>query len=392
MNTIIPLLFKSTQPDSVPAPRVYQDSEEAVRDLKPIMPLYTLNCGAIAETAQNFMAAFPGRTMFAVKTNPHPIVIQTLYQSGMQAFDVASLAEIALVHRHAPGASLFYMHTIKPFEHIKAAYTEYGVRSFSLDHAGELDKIIRACDHADDLDLFVRVSLPRNETADIDFSDKFGAAFDEAVSLLRKARPLARRLGICFHVGTQTQDAAAYGNAVNAVKHIIDQSGVRIDALDVGGGFPVTYDRDVPSFVNCIDVIKCALMHAGLDHLPLLAEPGRCLVAQSGSLVVRVELRKGDTLYINDGTYGGLFDAGPLLNTPFPVRQVGGSQDCGLQAFRFAGPTCDGLDMMAGPFMLPADIAEGDYIEILNTGAYSQALRTDFNGFGGCDTVLVSHI
>jgi len=392
MNTVIPLLYKSTQPDSVPAPRVYQNSEEAVRDLKPIMPLYTLNCGAIAETAEDFMAAFPGQTMFAVKTNPHPIVIQTLHQAGMRTFDVASLAEIALVHRHAPKANMYYMHTVKPFEHIKAAYQDYGVRAFSLDHADELDKIMRACDHADDLDLFVRVSLPRNETADIDFSDKFGATFDEAVALLKKARPLARRLGVCFHVGTQTQDAAAYGNAVNTVKRIIDQSGVRIDVLDVGGGFPVTYDQDVPSFVNCIDVLTCALQHAELDHLPLLAEPGRCLVAQGGSLVVRVELRKGDTLYINDGTYGGLLDAGPLLNTPFPVHQVGGLQNSEVQAFRFAGPTCDGLDMMAGPFMLPADINEGDYIEIMNTGAYSHALRSDFNGFGGCDTVLVSHI
>lgn len=391
MNTIIPFAYESIHPDSVPTPRIFKDSEEIVQELKPIMPVYTLDIGQIANTASAFMAAFPGQSLFAVKTNPHPIVIQTLYQAGMRGFDVASLAEIALVRRAAPDAALYYMHTVKPFEHIRCAYFEYGVRHFSLDHPGELEKILRATDYADDLTLFVRIALPHNDQADIDFSDKFGARVDDAPLLLKKARAVARTLGVCFHVGTQTVDAAAYGNAVNIVKSVIRNSGVKVDALDVGGGFPVAYDEDVPSFVNCIDVIRCALMHAGLDHLPLFAEPGRCLVAQGGSLIVRVELRKGNTLYLNDGTYGGLFDAGPSLKTPFPVRRIANAPT-NLVPFRFAGPTCDGLDMMEGPFMLPETIQDGDYIEIFNTGAYSQALRSDFNGFGGCDTVLVSKV
>lgn len=143
---------------------------------------------------------------------------------------------------------------------------------------------------------------------------------------------------------------------------------------------------------NCIDVIRTALAHAGLDHMELLAEPGRAIVAQGGTLVVRVELRKGNRLYLNDGTYGGLFDAGSWLNTRFPVRaiRIGETFGADMADFTFAGPTCDSLDMMDGPFRLPADIRMGDWIEIENLGAYSQSMRTNFNGFGACETVLIA--
>ncbi len=315
----------------------------------------------------------------------------------MRAFDVASMPEIQLVRDIAPDAELFFMHTIKSPENIRDAYFEYGVRNFSLDHEDELTKIIESTEGATDLNLFVRVALPKNENASIDFSAKFGAHPETAPALLLMARRYAQRLGICFHVGTQTRDAASYGNAVNRIKSVIRESGVHIDMLDIGGGFPVPYEgEDVPSVESCLSVINTALRHAELDHLILFAEPGRCLVAQGGSLVVRVELRKDDCLYINDGTYGGLFDAGPLLKTPFPVRAVRAAQATeapalsgNLQAFRLAGPTCDGLDMMDGPFYLPENIKTGDWIEIQNTGAYSQSLRTNFNGFGHHDTVFV---
>ncbi len=390
MNAVLPFLQNKARKQNVPP--FFKDVRDVVGTLKPCVPTYVLNPAQIAQTATHFMTQFPGKTLFAVKTNPHRAVIETLARAGMTAFDVASLPEIQLVHSIAPDAELFFMHTVKAPETIRIAYFDYGVRNFSLDHEDELAKIIDATGHADDLTLFVRVALPKNDNAAIDFSSKFGALPAEAITLLQKVRPHAKKLGVCFHVGTQTADAGSYGNAINTIKGIIRDCGVRVDALDIGGGFPVPYEgEDVPSITSCLNVVKTALYHAGLDHLELLAEPGRCLVAQGGSLIVRVELRKGDLLYINDGTYGGLFDAGSQLRTPFPVQALrpDGGFSGAPEAFRLAGPTCDSLDMMEGPFMLPADIKTGDWIEIKNTGAYSQALRTDFNGFGVCETVFV---
>ncbi len=370
-----------------------RNAHHLIEQAQPSLPTYLLDLDHIAGQARIFLNNFDGTTMFAVKTNPCPQVIDALYRSGVQAFDVTSIPEIELVKSIAPDADLYFMHTIKAPEAIRAAYFDYGIRRFSLDHMDELEKILNNTNNAQDLELFVRTALPRNDDASIDLSCKFGALPDEAIPLLQKTREHAQKLGICFHVGTQTSNAASYGNAINIIKALIKNSGISIEMLDIGGGFPVPYEgEDVPSIENCLDVVKTALHHADLDHLELLAEPGRCLVAQGGALIVRVELRKGDLLYLNDGTYGGLFDAGPMLKTPFPVEghRVHGTFDEQLSAFSFAGPTCDSLDMMEGPFMLPADIKTGDWIEIKNTGAYSQSLRTDFNGFGTAHTVFIS--
>lgn len=373
----------------------FQSTEEMISARQPSLPVYTLNTKILRDTAAHFVAAFPGKTMFAVKTNPHAHVIKNLSKAGVTCFDVASSEEMRLVKSVAPFAEMYYMHPIKSPESIREAYFVHGVRHFVLDHEDELYKIMRATELATDLKLYVRVALPKNENASIDFSGKFGATPDEAIALLRQCRNVCDKLGLAFHVGTQITNSSAFANAVTIIKSIINRSGVKVDALDVGGGFPVPYaDEDVPSVTNCIDVIKTAISCAGLQNMELLAEPGRVLVARSGSLVVRVELRKGNRLYINDGTYGGLFDAGPLLGTRFPVRAFRANEkdmSSEMADFTLAGPTCDSLDMMDGPFSLPADIDMGDWIELDNLGAYSQSMRTNFNGFGGCETVLIEN-
>lgn len=370
----------------------FANTEDMVHARRPALPIYTLNPKQIEDTGAAFVNAFAGKTMFAVKTNPHPIAIANLYKGGVHAFDVASIEEMRLVRSVTPKAELYFMHPIKSPESIREAYYEHGVRNFVLDHADELAKILRETNNASDLNLFVRLGLPKNANASIDLSAKFGAMPDMAVELLQVCRDKCVKLGVAFHVGTQISDAASYANAINIVRGVIESSAVRVDTLDIGGGFPVPYEgEDVPSIYTCLDVVRTALQCAGLGHMELLAEPGRALVAQSGSLVVRVEARRGDRLYINDGTYGGLFDAGKWLNTRFPVQAIRalGEFEGELQPYSLAGPTCDSLDMMEGPFMLPADICEGDWIEIKNTGAYSQSIRTNFNGFGACDLALI---
>lgn len=375
------------------APRFTGSADELVASLKPAQPLYVLRPELLARAAKEFTSLFPGEVMYAVKCNPERTVLQTLYKNGVKSFDVASIEEARLARRAAPKAKLYFMHPVKSPEAIREAYAVHGVRAFVLDTQEELYKILQETDLAPDLELFVRLSLPKNGSAAIDFRAKFGVLPEDAPVLLQKCRPVAAKLGICFHVGTQTVNPGVYARAVNIAADVMMKSGVTVDVLDVGGGFPATYPGQAapPPLTQFMKSITGALKKCGLSGIPLLAEPGRALVANSTSLVVRVEQRRGDLLYINDGTYGGLFDAGRWLNLRYPVRMIrpAGESSAEILPFRFAGPTCDSLDMMAGPFDLPADIKTGDWIEIGNTGAYSRGLRGNFNGFGGSQTVAL---
>ncbi|MBL1146219.1 MAG: type III PLP-dependent enzyme [Pseudomonadota bacterium] len=356
-----------------------------IKALAPQKPLYVFDPVRLAQSYRRFATSFGGEIAYAVKCNPHPAVLQLLAEEGIAAFDVASLAEIRAARAAAPQAKLFFMHPVKAPEDIAAAYHDYGVRAFVLDHVDELYKILRATELAQDLELFVRLALPKNGKAALDFSSKFGAQPEEAAVLLEACRPVCRKLGLAFHVGTQNTDIGAYARAVGVAADVIRSANVTVDVLDLGGGFPACYLERTPSLNAIFREIRAAVLTHGLHHMELMAEPGRALVADCMSLIVRVEQRRGDLLYINDGVYGGLFDAGPSLRWRYPVRRISRDKDAETgvtTAFRFAGPTCDSIDMMDGPFMLPDEIKAGDWIEIKQAGAYSQCLRTDFNGFG----------
>jgi ornithine decarboxylase len=365
--------------------------DAAIRALAPALPCYVKFPKVVYNKALSFKRHFVGTTMYAVKCNTDPLFLQQIYRAGVREFDVASIKEIALIHGLFPDAKMHFMHTIKPIEAIRRAYFDYGIRDFSLDCMEELDKILEATNNAPDLSLFVRFAPPKNVTASIDFSSKFGCSVDEAVALLKAARPVSQKLGLAFHVGTQTTDMSAYTRALDLTKRIIKQADVAIEALDIGGGFAVDYpDSTAPQLENSLFNLNKLIKHMKLDHLELYAEPGRIMVAEGTFLVVRVEQRKGDLLYINDGTYGGLFDAGKTLGQQFAVRHIPAHPAIAQAhetAFRLAGPTCDSLDMMDGPFLLPDNIKTGDWIEIKNLGAYSQVLRTAFNGFEDYQTL-----
>lgn len=397
-KVVVPLakeIVRRSKTGNQPA-RLTGSVDEVVAALTPSEPLYVLWPERIEQTAKDFMAAFPGETMYAVKTNPHESVIRAMVQAGMKSFDAASLEEIRLVRRISKKAHIHFMHTIKSPEAIRKSYFDYGVRDYSLDTLDELNKILESTDYAQDLNLYVRFAPPKNGAAAIDFSAKFGASPEESALLLRAARQYAVKLGLCFHVGTQTAEACVYARTIKLSAEIIKASGVDVELLDVGGGFPVSYPgEEVSTAQECIDAITSSVAEHGLSHMQLLSEPGRALVAEGGALVTRVELRKHDLLYLNDGTYGGLFDAGPLLKTQFPVRAIRKADEskdplnAQVKPFRFAGPTCDSLDMMDGPFPLPENIGMGDWIVIGNLGAYSQSMRSNFNGFGSADTVCL---
>lgn len=363
--------------------------DAAVASLRPEEPLHCLRPAAITAAARSFVEAFDGRTLYAVKCNPEPRVLSALWRGGVKAFDCASPAEIALVRQVLPEATIHYMHPVKARSAIRDAWLQHGVRDFAIDSEAELEKILAEIgDDTSELGLIVRIALPKGKAA-LDLSGKFGIDTDEAPALLRRARAVAVRLGISFHVGSQCSDPVMWRSAIARAADLVVASGVKLDILDVGGGFPVAYPgADLPplaAFMAEIDAGVAALRQrlgqCGPDEV--WAEPGRALVAQGASVVVQVQARKGDSLYINDGVYGSLADAGALA-WRFPLRllrQNGTPSDAPARAFTLFGPTCDSLDRMDGGFSLPDDVAEGDWIEVGQLGAYGATLRTAFNGF-----------
>ncbi len=352
---------------------------------RPEEPMHCLRPAAIAEAASGFVAGFPGEVLYAVKCNPEPAVLRAIWAGGVRHFDCASANEVALVRSMFPEAGIHFMHPIKARGAIRAAWGEHGVQDFVLDSAAELDKILAetGAGAAEGLGLFIRLGLPKG-TAMLDLSGKFGAEPAEAAELLRAARPHAARLGLCFHVGSQMMDPLAWRQAMALAGEVIAAAGVPVEVVDVGGGFPVAYPGIEPPPLGAFFAeIEASFEALDLPGAVLWAEPGRALVAGGGSVVVQVQGRRGRDLYLNDGVYGALSDAG-VPGFTFPVRLIrpeGPRASMPEEDFVFFGPTCDSADRMKGPFPLPVDVREGDWIEIGQLGAYGACLRTAFNGF-----------
>ena len=351
--------------------------------------IYLLYPQRIAAAAETFLSGFPGKVLYAVKANPHPAVLKTLWASGLRGFDVASIREIDLVRRVCPDAELYLMHPVKSRRTIRHAYAQ-GVRHLAFDCSAELGKILIETQDAEDLHLHLRLALPSGGSANMPLDGKYGAEYQQAIDLLRAARPVAAKLGVCFHVGSQCMNPADYIQALSYVHGLLAAANVAIDSLDCGGGFPVAYPGQVPSpMSDYFDRIAKGLDMFGFRDLEIFGEPGRALCGEGGSTLARIELRKGNDLYLNEGSYGSLFDAAQCA-WKYPVRLHRTSKTgSDLTGFRFFGPTCDSLDTMAGPFDLPADAREGDWIEICHLGAYGQAMATNFNGFQSDTTVAI---
>jgi len=363
--------------------RKFKDVNELVNTLKPDYPVYCIRPESIKTSVEFFKANFPGKVLYAVKTNPNEKVLKQILLNGIENFDVASINEIKLIKKLKPDAKLYFMHTVKSRANIEEAYFKLGLRDFALDSKDELQKILESTKQAKDLNLYVRIAIS-NEHAEIDLSRKFGALPNEALGLVRLCKEHAKKLGISFHVGSQCMHKISFSKAIAELGNIIKKTKVIPDIINVGGGFPSIYpDLNPEPLKNYMEEIKIALNKLKLPTKPeLICEPGRAIVAESGSAIIKVILRKKQKLYINDGTYGTLFDAG-VPNFIFPSKMISSGRVMSkkLTAFSFFGPTCDSLDYMKGPFFLPNNIKEGDYIELGQLGAYGLTFRTKFNGF-----------
>ena len=374
---------------------IHQDASAVVRALAPDEPVILNRPQAADRAARFFAEKFPGKSLYAVKANPSPTLLRVLWDAGITHYDVASIVEVRLVRETLPQAVLCYMHPVKPAAAIAEAYHVHGVRTFSLDTQEELEKIVTATASADgakaeDLSLCVRLRVS-SEYSELSLAAKFGIDLADAAPLLQATRQEADCLGICFHVGSQAMTPFAYVQALERVRAAIVDAAVTVDIVDVGGGFPSIYPgMEPPPLEDYFGAI-----HRAAESLPvsysseLWCEPGRALCAEYNSMVVKVEKRRGDELYINEGAYGALFDAAHI-GWRFPVKILNSGRNGAPVDFAFYGPTCDDADFMKGPFALPADIAAGDYIEIGMLGAYGAAMRTRFNGFGAGEVAEVS--
>ncbi|NBC20341.1 MAG: type III PLP-dependent enzyme [Alphaproteobacteria bacterium] len=356
----------------------------------PDRPVFCFRPARLEAAARWFRDVFPARPFYAVKANPSAHVLDTLWKAGIDAFDVASDGEAERVAQRFASAELAFMHPIKNRRAIARAYHEFGCRRFVLDTQGELDKILEATGQARDLTLLVRVGVS-NQGATLPLTGKFGAREQDAPALLRAARAVSAELGVSFHVGSQALSPPAWHTAMADLSRLIVAAGVTVDIVDVGGGFPGHYGGLAPPALgDYAGVIAAAFDDMKvLENAALWCEPGRALVAESESLLVRIEGTHDGSLYLNDGGFGALYDV-VHERWHFPVRALGASGRIGgaMREWTVYGPTCDSADRFPEKLALPASLGEGDYLEFGNIGAYGRAMAGRFNGFGEYETVM----
>lgn len=370
----------------------FSDVQSLVKTLQPNYPVYCVRPQVLEETVKRFINLFPGTVMYAFKCNPHPLVVDALYQAGIRDFDVASESEIVEVHKIFQDAKAYFMHPVKTRASIKSAYWYYNLRYFAIDHYNELEKILQETG-GDDVMVMVRVKTPPVEASLYHLAYKFGAELEDAATLIQEARKHGCKAGITFHVGSQCIKPKAYSQALNIVGEVIKHAGIEPSCIDVGGGFPAAYPgKEIPPLEDYMFEIKKGLKQLNLNpRVQIFSEPGRALVASGCSLLTQVQLRKADRLYINDGVYGGLSELLDSKNRLLTrVIRLDGSVSEESQEFYFSGPTCDSFDMLPSSLSLPKDICEGDWIEFDQVGAYSNALANQFNGFCS-DTFSIVH-
>ena len=363
--------------------RTFPDTFSVAMGIEPSYPVFCVRPEVLEESARRFVNQFPGTVLYAVKCNPHPMVLDALYRGGIRHCDTASLPEIAQICESYDDATAYFMHPVKSRAVIKSAYTVYGIRHYVVDHMAELEKVLEVTD-GNGLTIVVRLATPPSEGTLYHLAAKFGATPDEAAELLREAGRRGCGTGLAFHVGSQCGEPAAYRTALNMVGEIAESAGQELDCVDVGGGFPAHYlETSLPPLEDYMAEIRAGLKDIKLKPtVDVFAEPGRALVAAGCSLLTQVQLRKDKQLYINDGIYGSLSEMTQVgIKLPARLIRLAGDPQEEIEEFTLNGPTCDSLDVLPGTFSLPADAAEGDWIEIDQVGAYSNALSTHFNGF-----------
>lgn len=355
-------------------------------------PLLLLDCDIVRQQYRALSAALPNVTLhFALKPLPHPVVVRTLLQEGA-SFDLATTGEVELVAQEGvPAERTIHTHPIKRDADIRDALA-YGCNVFVVDNLNELAKFKA---YRDEVELLVRLSF-RNSEAFADLSKKFGCSPEQAVNIIEMAKEWNIRIkGLSFHVGSQTTNPQKYVEAIRTCKGVMEEVVARglpaLSTLDIGGGFPVNYTKQVMP----IDQF-CLPINEALAELPetvqVIAEPGRFIVAQcmmSVASVMGQAERDGQMwYYLDDGVYGS-FSGLIFDDAQYPLVTL--KQEGERVPSVLAGPTCDSIDVIAEDILLPK-LDNGDLIVGRMMGAYTSATATDFNFFKRAQTVVFNEL
>ncbi len=369
-----------SKPDALPS---FPSVDAVVAELRPTDPVFCLRPAELREQARRYKS-FPGRTLYAVKCNPHPFVLRTLFDAGVTDFDVASIEEVRLIGGlFGKAAGQFFNNPAKSRPAVREASEAFGIRFYTVDCEEEIDKVLTEARRGDDLIVAVRLATASRDARYV-LSTKFGAQPAEAARLLGLIHRRGVKAGISFHVGSQCLAPNAFGNAVALAGKVVAKAGVPVSVLNVGGGFPAPYPGDQPA---ALDTYLSHIIHARRDlalapGCMLMCEPGRSLVATAGTVIVQVVMRRDRSLYLNDGVFGTLQELGhPKERRPVRLLPASPRPRGGLAEFKVYGPTCDSNDVLGASFVLPDDVRAGDWVEVGMMGAYSLSMRTRFNGF-----------
>jgi len=377
----------------------FADAADVAAKLSPDTPVHCFSPSQLRSKLATFRDGFPGDVSYAVKANDGEHVLAALAANGLAIYDVASLEEMAAVRAASPHARLHYHNPIKSRNEIATAAERFGCVRFAADDRQEIDKITAVGGETSKLEIAIRFKLPRHNASAHDFSSKFGALPEQAITLLRYVASRGAQPMLTFHPGSQCGDPGIWSRHIHAAAEIARGAGVRLAALNVGGGFPSRYvgltPPDLSEYFATID--KAAIEAFGADFVPLLeCEPGRGIIAGSTSVLARVKLVKHESreVYLNDGIYGSLMEVYQVpVITPFcRAVRAKGAVEGPMQSCTIYGPTCDPLDRLPHLYDLPADLAEGDYVEFGPLGAYGTATSTRFNGYPPAEIIEVEQV
>ncbi|MBF0138425.1 MAG: hypothetical protein H7833_04015 [Magnetococcus sp. DMHC-1] len=364
----------------------------------PSGALYCLNLQVLSELVHSALKTLP-TPYYAVKANSHPCTLKEMARLGLNRFDIASLDELTAVQALLPDATCAFMNPIKSVQEIRAAH-HLGVNAFALDSMAEMERLLKALPERSRCTFLVRIAVNQADAA-YNMSGKFGATREESVALLRQLAAHGVATGITFHVGSQCLDPSAYDKAITEASRILKAAATPLTVLDVGGGFPARHRHHLSHLEWYGLAIRKALdRHRDTfgPSLTVQSEPGRCLVAHAGSVAVQIKARKHNLLVLSDGRHGLLSDLWwmhglhpmrrILRHTSHPHNRT--TTDNPYSLFQLAGPTCDSHDFFPGPYSLPHDMTEGDWLEIGCLGAYCLELATRFNGYGSYQFMTVT--
>jgi len=348
-----------------------------------------INIDTLARNYINFKKYFRGEVYYAVKANHSPHILRTLRLLGIDGFDVASTREMQVVRKTVGHTRFLYTHPIKSRQSITESYANYNIRNYVVDSVAELQKLAATVD-LQTCEIIVRIKVPIFGTSAMqNLDEKFGVHPLKARDLLYLGAAKSAKIGVSFHVGSQQEDLNAHWRAVAFLADLLEGIGLQISLLSIGGGFPARYD-DPQANVDFSRVPSADSIRAKFPLLRkarLVAEPGRCIVADAANSHVRVNGVDGDRVFIDDGIYGGLLDCG-LSKMRFPISCKTRPASDGLKEFTIFGPTCDSLDVLPGRYLLPRTVSEGDVLVVHNTGAYCDCLTNNFNGLASPSQII----